>query len=871
MKGLNNAEVIENRKKYGTNKLPEPKSKTWIDFTKEMIKEPITALLIGITVIEFLMSFFGVYETSEIIVMFGLILVIISLGVSINMLSQKYDNELRKKISTVYCNVIRNSVLTTINKDDIVVGDIVQLENGKNIYADGYVISGKVNVSNMAINGESRECKKTPVEEYLPPDKFTTDDYDNQNCVFAGTTVMSGEGYMKVVKVGMDTVNGKTLTDMQNVENPETNLNMQLKKLVSFITKWGTIAAFTTFVIAIASGCLRLGINGFFHDTALENVKLIATNIGLAFSIIVAAVPEGLGLIIKLVTMLNVKIMKKFNILGKNPNKIPELANTNLICTDKTGTLTTGVMSPREFIDGDSQIIHLDSLASRVRENIVLNNSAQYDVNSEITGGNSIDRAILSLISKEAADRILTKNKILERQVFKSENKFSALSIKNQEVVISYYKGATERIIDKCSFYETSNGELKKLTSIEREKIYKKVENMTTSSMRCVAFAYNNRIIEEDVLPNELILQGVMGVNDPVRKEVPDAVETVKKAGIKVIEITGDCYETAIAVAKEARIYNGEEDVALTDKEFREMSDEQVKEVIPKLSVIARCSPSTKLRLVTLAQEIGYSVAVTGDGTNDSPALKKADVGFAMNSGTDVAKAAGDIILTDNNFSSVAKSIELGRTFMHNILMFLDFQLPINMCLLIMNFLYPIFYVGSLIASTHVLLINIIMDTLNSLAFGGEPPKDEYMKEIPIKRGDGLFTRDSKQRIIFSTCTFICAYGILLLTPLKEYFPTEEVSMTSRFALLCLISIFNGFNIRTDRINLFKGLNKNVSFGIIAAGIISGTVIIIQFLGKYFVTTPMNMTQWGIVLLLSLIIIPIDIGRKILMKGGKIK
>lgn len=228
-------------------------------------------------------------------------------------------------------------------------------------------------------------------------------------------------------------------------------------------------------------------------------------------------------------------------------------------------------------------------------------------------------------------------------------------------------------------------------------------------------------------------LLGIIGVVDPVRDEVPDAVNIAHKAGIQVIEITGDCIETAIAVAKECGIYK-DGDVALTNDEFENMSDEDVKEIIPSLRVISRCSPNTKLRLVTLAQEIGRSVAMTGDGVNDSPALKRSDVGFGMQTGSDVAKEASDIVLTDDNFASVVKAVELGRTFMHNIMMFLEFQLPINISLLILSVLYPIVAAGSLLASVQILIVNIIMDSLNSLSFGGEPPKEEYMYEDPIKK-----------------------------------------------------------------------------------------------------------------------------------------
>lgn len=254
------------------------------------------------------------------------------------------------------------------------------------------------------------------------------------------------------------------------------------------------------------------------------------------------------------------------------------------------------------------------------------------------------------------------------------------------------------------------------------------------------------------------------------------------------------------------------------------------------------------------------------DGTNDAPALKKADVGFAMNVGTDVAKEACDIILTDNNFASVVKAVELGRTFMHNILMFLEFQLPINISLLILNILYPIFWIGSILTSVQILIVNIIMDSLNSLSFGGEPPKAEYMVETPIKKGSGLFIRDSKTRIAVSTVTFIAIYAILLLTPLNRLFKTEEAALAARFALLCFMAVINGFTIRTDKRNLLAGLSKNKLFAKIAVGIIAGTIIIIQFCGTLIHTTELTISQWILLFVLALAVIPVDFIRKTVIR-----
>ena len=437
---------------------------------------------------------------------------------------------------------------------------------------------------------------------------------------------MSGEGKMIVGDVGINTVNGDTLVKMQTLEAPKTALNIALDNLSNFISKWGTIAATLTFVILTITGILEVGFGEYFGNGFLNTIQNLAQNFSVALTIVVAAVPEGLPLIVKLVTKQNVKTMERFNILAKNPNKIPELAYVDLICTDKTGTLTTGIMTPKTIIDGNGNEVDRSSgLWSNIEANICLNNSATFDSENHITGGNSIDRAVLSLVTPEKYHKIKDEYKEKLKQVFSSTNKYSAFTSQDN---ITYYKGAPEKLIEKCDSYLDGENILS-LTKDVLDRLNEKIGSMTKNSMRCIALTYTKEDLTENILPENMTLLGIIGVVDPVRKEVPEAVKVAHKAGIQVIEITGDCIETATAVAKECGIYK-DGDIALTNDEFERMSDDEVKNILPQLRVISRCSPNTKLRLVTLAQEIGRSVAMTGDGVNDSPALKKADVGFGM-------------------------------------------------------------------------------------------------------------------------------------------------------------------------------------------------------------------------------------------------
>lgn len=867
--GLSNEQVEESRRLHGSNKLPEPELKKWYHFAKEALTEPITMILIIIALFQLVLGAMGVMSLSEPVMIIVVLAIVTEIAVKTGLSIQKSAAELRAKTAVRYCDVVRDGSVQTINKDDLVVGDLVLLRTGQEIFADGFIVEGEISVNNAAINGETKECRKIPSANYKHVKTTSTAAYTDQCSLFAGTVIMSGEGKMIVTDVGVNTVNGDTLVKMQTLEPPKTALDIALDHLCDFISKWGTIAAVLAFVIMTITGILNAGsLSQYFSGNILENIQKVAQNISNALTIIVAAVPEGLPLIVKLVTKQNVSTMEKFNILAKNTGKIPELAYVNLICTDKTGTLTTGEMTSTVMINGNCQDIFNkeSSLNELIDLNICMNNSAVFDSNGNITGGNSIDRAVLNMLSPEDAQKIQNKAIMKKRVPFSSENKFSAVTLNNGANDFTVYKGAPEKLIEKCKFYLDNDGIATELTEEKRKALKSHIKGLTEKAMRCIALTISDKT--DDGLPDEMNLLGVIGVVDPVRNEVPEAVKIAHKAGIQVIEITGDCMETAKAVAMEAGIYKPG-DLAVTNDEFEAMSDVKVKEIIPQLRVISRCSPNTKLRLVTLAQEIGMSVAMTGDGVNDAPALKKADVGFGMQDGSDVAKEAADIVLTDNNFASVVKAVELGRTFMHNIMMFLEFQLPINISLLILSMVFPIISGGSaLLAAVQILIVNIIMDSLNSLSFGGEPPKEEYMNEEPIMKGSGLFIRGAKGRIALSSIVFIALFGVITFGPVGNMFATKLSAMTARFALLCLMAVFNGFTIRTDSMNLFKGIKNNKLFVYIALGIFAMAVVLCNFVGNLVQTTPMDAKQWIVVLVTAFMVVPVDWIRKAICKKG---
>lgn len=633
MNGLSSSEVLRSREMHGSNKLPEPRMKKWYDFAKEALSEKITMILIAIAVLQLFLGFMGVMELSDPIMILVVLAIVTVIAVKTGLGVQKSAAELRAKTSVRYCDVIRDGKVQTINKDELVVGDLVCVGMGQEIFADGYIVDGKISVNNAAINGETKECKKTPIQGYIHAKTTSTSAYTNPNCLFAGTTVMSGEGKMIVTDVGVNTVNGDTMVKMQTLESPKTALDIALDNLSDFISKWGTIAAVVTFAVLTMTGIMSVGFSNYFGGNVLDVIQKIAQNFSVALTIIVAAVPEGLPLIVKLVTKQNVRTMETFNILAKNPGKIPELAYVDIICTDKTGTLTTGVMTPKKIIDAFvDEVDESSELWKAIVNNICINNSAVFDGDGEITGGNSIDRAVLTLTDSEEYGKIVNDLQVKAKQVFNSSNKYSAVSCSNE---VTYYKGAPEKLIEHCT---TALGDgIQTFTDSDKIRLLENIKEMTTKSMRCIALTQSKEELVENELPNNMTLLGIIGVVDPVREEVPNAVAMAHKAGIHVIEITGDCLETAKAVAEECGIYMAG-DLAITNDDFEAMSDDEVKSIIPKLRVISRCSPNTKLRLVTLAQEIGKSVAMTGDGVNDSPALKRADVkGQKINLSKEVA------------------------------------------------------------------------------------------------------------------------------------------------------------------------------------------------------------------------------------------
>ncbi|MGI6681097.1 MAG: cation-translocating P-type ATPase [Bdellovibrionota bacterium] len=869
--GLSSKEVIDSRNKHGSNKLPEERQKTAFDFLKETFENKLNMLLLIMTIAFIVLAAIGYASIIEPIGIGVVIVAITLINIHTGLKSQKNAKILKDKASVRFCNVLRDGGIQRINANDVVVGDVILLQTGEAIQADGFLIDGRIKVDNSVLNGESKECFKKPILDYVYDEnkEINSDDYVDENSLFSGAIVTEGEGKMLAKKVGINTQNGKTILSMQSIEQTKTSLEIQLEKLAKQISVFGYVGAVVISVILLLSQIVDVGFSNYFNNDILIIAKDVIAIFITAITIIVAAVPEGLPLIINLITAQNAKVMLKNNVLAKNTSKIPEAGNIELLCTDKTGTLTKGVLTPLHNISLDGKEIVKDKnnlLCESFLENISVNNSAMFDDGNEIIGGNATDRALLKMVTSDEF-KAYNDIKIERKLAFNSTNKYSATQIVKDGKTITYYKGAPEKFLEYAKYFESEKG----LQKIDYDFVKNKIKEFTSKSMRVVATGFSNKEILEG-LPDDLVMTSLVAIRDDIRPECVPAVKKMHGAGVQVMMITGDVLDTARAIAKEVGIIESENDIAISAIDLEKLSDEEIKRDLSRIKVIARATPQTKLRIINLAQELNLCVGMTGDGTNDAPALKRADVGFSMGTGTDLCKEAGDIIITDDNFVSITSSVLLGRTFMHNIMKFLKFQLPVNICMVLLCVIYPLFFGVEALVAVQILLINIVIDALVSLSFGGEPCKEEYMTEKPIKKGSSLVSKETSREFLFYVSFYMVIFFITMLPKVQEkFFPTKEEYLTVRFALLVLMVNINGFNIRTESLNLFKGISLNPMFVKIFICILVGTFFFINCCGKFLSFVPLNLTQWVFILLISSLIIPADLLRKLfLLKRKKV-
>ena len=781
--GLTDKEVEDSRSKFGSNEIPDSEPTTFWEEFKETFGDPMIKILLAIAVLMIVMFFFGYAEIYEPLGTIVAVLIVAFVSAKTGVASDTKYRELKDSTKKDQCKVHRNGVVAVIDVDDVVVGDKVLLQSGDKIPADGILVSGDLRVDNSALNGEAEECKKNAVTEDVQlADDITGDTFVDGYSLFRGAVVFDGEGILDVRKVGLKTMMGKMAEEMQEDE-PDSPLKVKLAKLAKQISTFGYIGAIVIAILYLAYFVTSEGGVSAFFALGMETVvKKIVEAVSLAVVIIVCAVPEGLPLMISLVLMQNTSKMLDHNVLVRKAEGIETAGSLNILFSDKTGTITKGMLEVVDFFTADGKSIAIPELPKHERTKELLdfaigkNTQSMYDGEHRVIGGNATDQALMKFIG-EATFRSLEadkENMVTKSQGFNSTNKFSQARIDRQGK--TFYKGAPERLLAQASKYLDGNGEVKE---INQAALNEKIDALAAKAMRVLAFGYSEQEMTENKINNDIVIIGLVGIRDDVRPEAREAIQEVQKAGIQVVMITGDRLETAVAIAKDAGLLRGSADKALSSAQLNEMSDDEVKKIIPHIRVIARALPTDKSRMVRLCQEMNLVVGMTGDGVNDSPALKRADVGFAMGSGTEAAKEAGKIVILDDNFKSIKDAIWYGRTIYHNILKFCKFQLVINVAAVVVSAIAPFFGVEEPLKVTHLLFVNLVMDGLGAIMLGNEPALKKYMDEKPRRRDESIVSKKMMAQILTmgAWLTFI-SFLYLKLPFFRNLFATEEQHLT---------------------------------------------------------------------------------------------
>lgn len=868
-RGLTDQQVILSRKEHGTNALTHKKRQSFLKQYLSNFGDPIIKVLLAALAINVLFLFrnHDWYESAG-------IAIAVFLATFVSTLSE-YGSEsafekLQEEAARICCRVWRGGKLRSVPMDEIVVGDIVLLQSGERIPADGILIDGSLRVDQSALNGESEETEKRadPSEKELTLNGISS--------LFRGSVICSGSGTMRIVKVGNQTIYGQVADELQE-ETRESPLKLRLSGLAKTLSRIGFVAAG---VVGLADLFNSLVIqNGYSLSMIAAACSNIETLIGhvlhavtLAITVVVVAVPEGLPMMITVVLSSNMRRMLKDQVLVRKLVGIETSGSLTMLFTDKTGTLTEGKPNVSTFVDGEGNSYDTVSVLRRrkalwkyVQLSCLYNTASQLS-GGEILGGNATDRALLRYIYDRHP--LHTTCTVVRQIPFNSDRKWSAAEIADADgAAFSLYKGAADRLLPACTHYLSSDGNICPLSE-KKEEIHAQLEK---NAMRVLVIAISDRPLEER--PSRLILVGFAGLRDDVRPEVRRAVSAVQKAGIHVVMMTGDSKETACAIARSSGLFRTVSDEStgiLTSQELSRLSDTQIKERLSSLFVVARALPGDKSRLIRLAQECGHVVGMTGDGVNDAPALKKADVGFAMGSGTEVAKQAGDIVILDNNFASIAKAILYGRTIFKSIRKFIIFQLTMNLCAVGISIIGPFIGVDSPVTVMQMLWINIIMDTLAGLAFAGEPPLKEYMEEPPKRRDEPILNRYMLNQILCTggfTIALCVAFLRLDFSKMLFRYDTKPIYwMTAFFALFIFCGVFNSFNARTTRLNLLSHLQKNPSFVVIMTAVTVIQVALIYYGGSLFRTAGLSVGELLIILSMSALVIPFDILRKSILR-----
>ena len=861
--GLTDSEVLQSREKNGVNLLTPPKRPSLWKLYLEKFEDPVVRVLLVAAVFSLIISIIE-NEYAETIGIIAAILLATGIGFFFEYDANKKFDLLNAVNEETLVKVIRNGKIQEIPRKDVVVGDIVVLETGEEIPADGELIEAislQVNESNLT--GEP-VINKTIIKA----------DFDEEatyasNRVMRGTTVVDGHGMMKVLQVGDATEIGKVARQSTEQSGEPTPLNIQLTKLAKLIGKIGFTVAAATFIVFVSKDLYQYisanEISGWHHYMAIAQIVL--KYFMMAVTLIVVAVPEGLPMSVTLSLALNMRRMLSTNNLVRKMHACETMGAITVICTDKTGTLTQNLMQvyePGFYALKERGILSDDDISKLVMEGISANSTAfleETDDGGKPKGvGNPTEVALLLWLNSQHRTYLELREQagVLDQLTFSTERKFMATLVQSPLIgkKVLYIKGAPEIVLGKCKEVVLDG---KRIDATEyRSTVEEQLLGYQNMAMRTLGFAF--KIVDDHapddcvalVAENDLNFLGVVAISDPIRPDVPAAVAKCQSAGIDVKIVTGDTPGTATEIARQIGLWKPEdtERNRITGTAFADLTDEEALDRVMDLKIMSRARPTDKQRLVQLLQQKGAVVAVTGDGTNDAPALNHAQVGLSMGTGTSVAKEASDITLLDDSFNSIGTAVMWGRSLYKNIQRFIVFQLTINFVALLIVLLGSFVGTALPLTVTQMLWVNLIMDTFAALALASIPPSEDVMNEKPRRSTDFIISKAMRYNIFGVGTVFL-----IVLMGMIYYFTNAESGMTVHrltifFTFFVMLQFWNLFNARVFGTNdsAFKGLTKSYGMELIVIAILGGQILIVQFGGAVFRTEPLDWQTWLVII-----------------------
>lgn len=839
-KGLTPNAVEKNREKFGSNSLTKKKSDSLLKRIWDASTEPMLLMLIAAGLIALAVNIFrkvtgGEADFLECVGVFVAIALSVVISVIMEGRSAKAFEALSKINSNMTVKVVRNGKTVSVSSEDIVVGDVLLVSAGDKLPADGRLLSAvDLSVNESALTGESYPVKKD-ADAVIDDEKLPL--AERVNMLYSGTFVTEGQGKILITAVGDKTEFGKIAGELNGQSKSNTPLQEKLARLGKTITVMGVIAAAIVFISQVVSFATHGGLK---IDTVMD---AFITSIVL----IVAAVPEGLPTIVAVSLSINIIKLSKQNALVKKMIASETIGCISVICSDKTGTLTENKMTVRYFYDNEVHENPADLTNDWLVHNICLNTSADLGDNGEFIG-NPTECAMLnffeaSLSNDSEMHRYKTErddHETLFLFPFSSELKHMTTISKVDGKIVSYVKGSPECLLPMCDLSDDRLSQINTAIVAAEQK-----------AMRVIAFAHKeldgladySEEAQHKQMESGMVFDGFVAISDPLRAEVSDAVKSCQSAGVGVKILTGDNIITAVAIAEELGLMTAGK-IALEAKDIEEMTDAQLSEKLPDICVIARSTPTVKMRVVKLLKELGNVVAVTGDGINDAPALKNADVGIAMGiSGTEVSKEASDIVLLDDSFATIVKAVEWGRNIYENFKRFISFQLTVNIASVICVFVSVLMGLKAPFTALQLLWINIIMDGPPALTLGLEPNYSDLMSRKPTDRAENIISKNMFIRIfttgIYVSIVFLCQYHFNFLGAAPDEMGTVL------FTLFVLFQLFNAFNCRELHTeSIFKHLFKNkLMLGVVGLTFVL-QIVIIQFAGAFFGTVPLGLNMW---------------------------